>query len=48
MADPHVREQLANLDIRPDFAPAAVLGTKLESEIRGWIKFIDENAIEPE
>jgi tripartite-type tricarboxylate transporter receptor subunit TctC len=48
MADPHVRERLANLDITPDFAPAAVLRTKLESEIRNWTKFIDEKGIKPE
>ena len=48
MADPHVRERLANLDITPDFAPAPVLRTKLESEIRNWTKFIDEKGIKPE
>jgi tripartite-type tricarboxylate transporter receptor subunit TctC len=48
MADPHVREQLAKLYIRSDFAPAAVLRTKLESEIRDWTKFIDEKDIKPE
>ncbi len=48
MADPHVRERLANLDITPDFAPAPALRTKLESEIRNWTRFIDEKGIKPE
>lgn len=48
MADPHVRERLANLDITPDFAPGPVLRTKLESEIRNWTRFIDEKGIKPE
>jgi hypothetical protein len=34
MADPRVRERLANLDVTPDFAPVSVLRTKLESDIR--------------
>jgi tripartite-type tricarboxylate transporter receptor subunit TctC len=38
--------KLANFDIRPDFAPAAVL--PLESEIRDWTKFIAEKSIMPE
>jgi hypothetical protein len=33
---------------QPDFAPVAVLRTKLESEIRDWTKFIDEKGIKPE
>jgi tripartite-type tricarboxylate transporter receptor subunit TctC len=48
MADPHVRERLANLDIAPDFAPGPVLRAKLESEIKNWTKFIDEKGIKPE
>src|SRR5215467_12559543 len=48
MADLHVRERLANLDITPDFAPAPVLRAKLENEIRNWTKFIDEKGIKPE
>jgi len=48
MADPHVRERLANLDIAPDFAPAPALRARLESEIRNWTKFIDEKGIKPE
>jgi tripartite-type tricarboxylate transporter receptor subunit TctC len=48
MSDPHVRERLATLDISPDFAPAAALRAKLESEVRNWTKFIDAKAIKPE
>ncbi|MEA2963825.1 MAG: hypothetical protein QOI46_3923, partial [Alphaproteobacteria bacterium] len=48
MADPRVRERLANLDITPDFEPAAALRTKLESEIKNWTKFIDAKGIKPE
>ncbi len=48
MADPHVRERLANLDITPDFAPGPVLQAKLENEIKNWTKFIDEKGIKPE
>jgi tripartite-type tricarboxylate transporter receptor subunit TctC len=48
MADRHVRERLANLDITPDFAPGAVLRAKLESEIANWTTFIDQKAIRPE
>ncbi len=44
MAAAHVPEQLAT----SDFAPGAVLRTKLESEIRHWTKFIDEKGIKPE
>lgn len=44
---PRVRERLANLDIGRDFAPAPVLRTNLESEIRNGIKFIDERGIKP-
>jgi tripartite-type tricarboxylate transporter receptor subunit TctC len=48
MADPQVRERLANLDITPDFAAAPVLRARLESEIKNWTKFIDEKGIKPE
>jgi hypothetical protein len=48
MADPHVRERLANLDITAQFAPAPVLRIRFESEIRNWTKFIDEKGIKPE
>ena len=48
MSDPHVRERLAKLDITPDFAPAAVLRDRLETEIRNWSRFIDEKGIKPE
>src|SRR5262245_45392519 len=48
MSDQRVRGRLANLDITPDFAPAPVLRTKLENEIRNWTKFIDEKGIKPE
>jgi hypothetical protein len=44
MAAAHVREQLAT----SDFAPVAVLRTKLEGEIRHWTTFIDEKGIKPE
>jgi tripartite-type tricarboxylate transporter receptor subunit TctC len=48
MADPHVRERLANLDITPDFAPGPALRAMLENEITNWTKFIDEKGIKPE
>jgi tripartite-type tricarboxylate transporter receptor subunit TctC len=48
MSDPRVRERLAKLDITPGFAPAPVLRTKLEDEIRNWTKFIDSHGIRPE
>ena len=48
MADPRLRERLANLDITPDFAPAAALRTRLESEIRNWTRFIDAKGIKPQ
>ena len=48
MADPRVRERLANLDITPDFAPAPVLRARLENEIKNWTKFIDAKGIKPE
>jgi len=43
-----LREKLAIVDITPDFAPAPVLRTKLESEIKNWTKFIDAKGIMPE
>ena len=48
MAHPRVRERLAKLDIEPDYAPGAALKVKLENEIKGWTKFIDEKSIKPE
>src|SRR5712691_8647491 len=48
MSDQRVRERLAKLDITPDFAPAAVLKTRLENEIKNWTKFIDAKGIKPE
>jgi len=48
MAEERVRERLAKLDITPGFAPAPVLRTKLENEIKNWTKFIDEHGIKPE
>ena len=43
-----MRERLAKLDVKPDFAPAPALRTKLESEIKNWTKFIDAKGIKPE
>jgi tripartite-type tricarboxylate transporter receptor subunit TctC len=48
MSDPQVRERLAKVDISPEFLPAPVLRTKLETEIRNWTKFIDETGIKAE
>ena len=48
MASPNVRARLAKLDITPDFAPGAVMRSKLESEITNWTKFIDAHGIKPE
>jgi tripartite-type tricarboxylate transporter receptor subunit TctC len=48
MADARLRERLAKLDITPDFAPATVLRTQLEDEIKNWTKFIDAKGIKPE
>lgn len=48
VSDPRVRERLARLDITPGFAPAPVLRTKLENEIRNWTTFIDRHGIRPE
>jgi tripartite-type tricarboxylate transporter receptor subunit TctC len=48
MSDQRVRERLATLDITPDYAPAAVMKSKLESEIRNWTKFVDAKGIKPE
>jgi tripartite-type tricarboxylate transporter receptor subunit TctC len=48
MADARLRERLAKLDITPDFAPAPVLRSKLESEIKNWTRFIDAKGIKPE
>jgi tripartite-type tricarboxylate transporter receptor subunit TctC len=48
MSDAKLRERLAVVDITPDFAPAPVLRTRLESEIKNWTKFIDAKGIMPE
>jgi tripartite-type tricarboxylate transporter receptor subunit TctC len=48
MAEERVRERLAKLDITPGFAPAPVLRTKLENEIKNWTKFIDDHGIKAE
>jgi tripartite-type tricarboxylate transporter receptor subunit TctC len=45
VAAPEVRERLAALDIAPDFAPAAVLETRLQTEIKNWRSFIETNGI---
>jgi tripartite-type tricarboxylate transporter receptor subunit TctC len=44
-ASPSVRERLAALDITPDFAPAAVMESQLQNEIRNWRSFIEANGI---
>jgi tripartite-type tricarboxylate transporter receptor subunit TctC len=48
MAEERVRERRAKLDITPGFAPAPVLRTKLENEIKNWTKFIDDHGIKAE
>jgi tripartite-type tricarboxylate transporter receptor subunit TctC len=48
MSDAKLRERLAVVDITPDFAPAPVLRTRLEGEIKNWTKFIDAKGIMPE
>jgi tripartite-type tricarboxylate transporter receptor subunit TctC len=48
MAEERVRERLAKLDITPGFAPAPVLRTKLENEIKNWTRFIDAHGIKAE
>jgi len=48
MSNQGVRDRLAQLDITPDFAPGAVLRTRLESEIKNWTRFIDAKGIRPE
>ena len=48
MSDPKVRERLAKLDIEPQYAPADVLGRKLQTEITNWTKFIDAKGIKAE
>ena len=35
-------------EITPDFAPAAALRTRLESEIKNWTRFIDAKGIKPQ
>jgi hypothetical protein len=48
MSNQGVRGRLAQLDITPDFAPGAVLRTRLETEIKNWTRFIDAKGIRPE
>ena len=48
LASARVREQLARLDIEPDYAPGGALRVKLENEIANWTKFIDAHGIKPE
>jgi tripartite-type tricarboxylate transporter receptor subunit TctC len=48
LANPQVRERLANLDIEPAYAPGNDLKLKLENEIANWTKFIDAHGIRPE
>jgi tripartite-type tricarboxylate transporter receptor subunit TctC len=48
LANPRVRERLANLDIGPAYAPGGALRGKLEREISNWTAFIDEHGIKPE
>jgi tripartite-type tricarboxylate transporter receptor subunit TctC len=48
MSNQGVRDRLAQLDVTPDFAPGAVLRTRLETEIKNWTRFIDAKGIRPE
>jgi tripartite-type tricarboxylate transporter receptor subunit TctC len=48
MSNPAVRERLAKLAIEPDYLPAPVLKTKLQTEIANWTKFIDAHHIKAE
>jgi tripartite-type tricarboxylate transporter receptor subunit TctC len=48
LANPKVRERLANLDIEPAYEPGSALRAKLEGEIANWTRFIDERGIKPE
>ena len=45
VGEPAVRERLAALDIAPDFAPGAVLESRLQSEIKNWRSFIEAQGI---
>jgi tripartite-type tricarboxylate transporter receptor subunit TctC len=45
VGEPAVRERLAALDITPDFAPGAVLESRLQSEIKNWRSFIETQGI---
>jgi tripartite-type tricarboxylate transporter receptor subunit TctC len=47
MANPAVRERLAQRAIEPNYVPASVLKAKLASEIVNWTKFIDAHNIKP-
>ena len=48
LANPRVRERLANLDIEPAYFPGNALQAKLANEIANWSKFVDEHGIKPE
>src|SRR5262249_31847411 len=48
LANPRVRERLANLDIEPAYAPGHAMQAKLANEIANWTKFVDEHGIRPE
>src|SRR6266480_6617842 len=45
LANPRVRERLANLDIEPAYFPGNALQAKLANEIANWSKFVDEHGI---
>jgi tripartite-type tricarboxylate transporter receptor subunit TctC len=48
MADPKLRERLAQIDIEPAYLPAGPLQQKLVNEITNWTKFVDEHGIKAE
>ena len=48
LANPRVRERLANLDIEPAYAAGKAMDSKLATEIANWSKFVDEHGIKPE
>jgi len=48
LANPRVRERLANLDIEPAYFRGNALQAKLANEIANWSKFVDEHGIKPE
>jgi tripartite-type tricarboxylate transporter receptor subunit TctC len=45
VTSPDVHEKLIALDITPDFAPAAALTARLQSEIKNWTTFIEAKGI---